>query len=791
MLTAAELQVIIGADTKGAEKGLDSVQKKLLGFSKSLVSTGKALSVGLTAPLSLAASGMIQVGIKAEQTRVAFTTLLGSAEEAGRYLEELADFASKTPFGLSELEDASRMMMAYGFSAEQVIPILRDIGDAVSGLGLGAEGVDRVIRALGQMQQKGKVTAQEMMQLSEAGIAGWRYLAESMGLSVSEVMQLSEKGAISAQKAIDAILAGMRKDFGGMMAEQSKTAGGAISNLKDELEKLSRSLSEEFIPYITKGAQKLTEFVESFRNAPEDTKKLALGLVAIAAAAGPTLIVLGKLIEIATKLRGVFLALAGLSLEKLVSAGAVGVIIAALTAVSVHVYRFSRTFLGGIAEVQNAWTDFTRGLGKSADSANEALDAYNERQKEVADKGGLVGRALLWVSEKLQGTGVTANELAQALLNSSVSYEDYRSAMERAGLSAQAYNEQQWQILKNMEMESARTRFLKDDYIDLAGGIDMATESTQSLTEYADELVGQYEEVNRQIQDINQSMEDWLQHTASLVASGLESWFRDISSESSSLQSEIERLNEELAKQREKLKVTRDEDERARLQERIAELQKELAEKTKALSAAQTDLQQSTVRYEAALAVVDEIMGTNYFTTYQLEKSVQALVDEYTRTGDLDAFKAGLQKIKNDGLQPLQSALQGAISKAQELYNKLMQLPKEIRISIKVDTPPTITVPTPQYTPAPTPITPPPPAGGLIPKQSGGSVFSGRAYLVGESGPELFIPNKSGMIIPNSDLSPVNVTVNASVSEHIDIEMLAREVVRAIQRNRSLARAAL
>jgi hypothetical protein len=40
--------------------------------------------------------------------------------------------------------------------------------------------------------------------------------------------------------------------------------------------------------------------------------------------------------------------------------------------------------------------------------------------------------------------------------------------------------------------------------------------------------------------------------------------------------------------------------------------------------------------------------------------------------------------------------------------------------------------------------------GGLIPHAAGGSVSPGQAYLVGERGPEVFLPSTSGTIVPNS-----------------------------------------
>jgi len=50
----------------------------------------------------------------------------------------------------------------------------------------------------------------------------------------------------------------------------------------------------------------------------------------------------------------------------------------------------------------------------------------------------------------------------------------------------------------------------------------------------------------------------------------------------------------------------------------------------------------------------------------------------------------------------------------------------------------------------------------LTPKQHGGAVSAGRPYLVGEKGPEMFMPSRSGWITPNNALAsgPNDVIVN-------------------------------
>jgi hypothetical protein len=72
-------------------------------------------------------------------------------------------------------------------------------------------------------------------------------------------------------------------------------------------------------------------------------------------------------------------------------------------------------------------------------------------------------------------------------------------------------------------------------------------------------------------------------------------------------------------------------------------------------------------------------------------------------------------------------------------------------------------------------------------RATGGPVSAGKSYLVGERGPELFMPSGSGSIIPNSAMggTVINLTVNGA----LDAEGTARTIVNVL--NRSNARGAL
>ncbi|MEW9697941.1 tape measure protein [Paenibacillus sp. SI8] len=200
------------------------------------ITTGILAAVGAYKALGLAKSGLdraMTLSSEAEQANIAFETMLGSADKAKNFLGDLADFANKTPFELPQVRAASKKLLAFGFDARNIIPMLTGVGNAASGLGLGGEGIDRITLALGQMKAKAKVSGDEMMQLTEAGIPAWDILAKRMGVSTAQVMKLSEKGVIPADKAINALIDGMNERFPKMMEKQSKSMQGMWSTMKD------------------------------------------------------------------------------------------------------------------------------------------------------------------------------------------------------------------------------------------------------------------------------------------------------------------------------------------------------------------------------------------------------------------------------------------------------------------------------------------------------------------------------------------------------------------------------
>lgn len=204
----------------------------------------------------------MEIAADFEQTQIAFETMLKSAEKAEKFLKEASEFANKTPFEFPELINSSKLLMAFGFEADKVLDMLKTIGDTASGLGAGSEGIDRITRALGQMRAKGRAQTEELLQLQELGVPANQILQEELGLTGEQVANIG-KESIEASKVIEALLRGMEKRFGGMMDNQSRTAKGMISTLKDTLENsLLRPWGQGLWEGIKPGLERITTWID-------------------------------------------------------------------------------------------------------------------------------------------------------------------------------------------------------------------------------------------------------------------------------------------------------------------------------------------------------------------------------------------------------------------------------------------------------------------------------------------------------------------------------------------------
>lgn len=194
-----------------------------------------------------AGAASIKAAAQMRQYEIAFQTMLKSADEGTQMLRDLQKFAAETPFDVPGVVSAGQQLMAFGFKAKEVIPMLTSLGDAAAGLGQGTAGVSRLAYALGQMQTSGKLNAQDMMQLTSAGISAWDMLADAAGVSIAEIKDMTSKGMVDSKEAVKVIVAGMNEEFGGMMAKTSTEVSGLLANIEETVGTTSAVIGQYMI----------------------------------------------------------------------------------------------------------------------------------------------------------------------------------------------------------------------------------------------------------------------------------------------------------------------------------------------------------------------------------------------------------------------------------------------------------------------------------------------------------------------------------------------------------------
>lgn len=206
-----------------------------------------------------------------EQSRIGWSTMLGSAAQAETMLNNLRQFARETPFSFPEVEQAARRFAAMGIAAGDILPLMRSVGEAAAAVGGGSDAINRISLALGQMQTRTRVTAEDMQQLTEVGVPAWRILAEATGQSVAQIQDSVTKGQVASDVMIRAFQRFADVHWAQLL--DANTFQTIVSNIGDSLTQLLGDAFEPLFLSIKDLAKSFSDFVNS-----EGAKEFAVTL---------------------------------------------------------------------------------------------------------------------------------------------------------------------------------------------------------------------------------------------------------------------------------------------------------------------------------------------------------------------------------------------------------------------------------------------------------------------------------------------------------------------------------
>lgn len=276
----------VRADQSQIQKDVEAIKKQFEQMTNKAVEEGKkqanvwqTLLKGATAYFTLQGaqsfiSQMVAVRSQFQQLEISFGTMLKSKEKANALMAQMTDLAAKTPFGLQEVSEGAKRLLAFQVPAEEVTETLRRMGDVASGLGVP---MGQLIHVYGQVKAQGKLMTNDLYQFMNAGIPIIAELSKVVGKSETEIKDMVSAGKIGFTE-IQAVIKSMTNEGGlfyNLMAEQSKSLGGQISNLRDNFDQMLNEIGKSSEGLVSGAIKGVSFLVENY----ETIGKLIAGLI--------------------------------------------------------------------------------------------------------------------------------------------------------------------------------------------------------------------------------------------------------------------------------------------------------------------------------------------------------------------------------------------------------------------------------------------------------------------------------------------------------------------------------
>jgi tape measure domain-containing protein len=159
----------------------------------------------------------------------------------------LQELGAVTPFTSTELIDSAKRLQAFGVETDKVVETTRRLADASGATGAELSGL---VTAFGQVQAKGRLQGEELLQFQERGIGLQQELRKMYGMTGEEFQKALSKGQIGAE-AVEVALINLT-NVGGKYANgaiaQSDTLNGKLSTLQDSFQRLAQNIGKFFEP---------------------------------------------------------------------------------------------------------------------------------------------------------------------------------------------------------------------------------------------------------------------------------------------------------------------------------------------------------------------------------------------------------------------------------------------------------------------------------------------------------------------------------------------------------------
>jgi tape measure domain-containing protein len=255
----------INAEMKILEREISKASGTAKGFNLGNIGAG---FVGAAAALGLDASiqGLvalkdrtIEATLKLQSFRNALIGVSTTAKDGEQNFDNLIEVSDKLGFEIEGIGDAYKNYIISatktGFTNKEARQQFEDVAIAARVLNLSTAELNGALVAFSQISSKGKVSAEELNQITERLPGTFEIAANSMGLTTAELRKQLELGNIYADEFIPKFTATLRNNF----------VGGVDAAVNSLSATLARANNEIFLFFANAG-EKLTPLISGIAN---------------------------------------------------------------------------------------------------------------------------------------------------------------------------------------------------------------------------------------------------------------------------------------------------------------------------------------------------------------------------------------------------------------------------------------------------------------------------------------------------------------------------------------------
>jgi tape measure domain-containing protein len=268
----SNLMVRAGFDGAQLTRGLQQMQGEVRGAHSSITSSlgtiGKVAGAAvLAAGSALAAMGGVisKVGIQydmaQENSKIAWTTLLGTADKAQKMLTDIANFAKNTQFDSEGVDAMAKYMHNAGYEGKGLFDQLTKVADVSGAFNITADNAKEMVRQMSQVDQAQVAYTEDLNILQDQGVPIFKAIASELGINVGAVKKMASEGKITS-KIYDTAFSDIAKSVKGASAAQSQTMSGMLSTLKDDFSIIAGVLAKPMFEKLHEGLGKIMPLMD-------------------------------------------------------------------------------------------------------------------------------------------------------------------------------------------------------------------------------------------------------------------------------------------------------------------------------------------------------------------------------------------------------------------------------------------------------------------------------------------------------------------------------------------------